>query len=125
MGKEIPAKTPQYFGREVPTSDEQIEEAVKRRREGKSAPNIVVGTKTYEQAQTLVEGFKNIRIDSGITEGGVMLHMNNKWELKRARKYLNQIGLRMNLGITQKEDGRKIIEGMHEIIRRIDNSLDN
>lgn len=119
------AKTPEFFGRSVDTSDEQMEEAVRRQRQKKEAPNVVVGTKTYDQAMSVIEGLKKIGIESGITEGGVMLHMNGKKEVRKADKYLRGLGLSMNLGITPKEDGRNVIGKMHEADRQINNSLDN
>lgn len=121
----MPSRTPEYFGRRIDTSDEQIEETVKRHKQKKDAPNVVVGTNSYDQAMSVIEGLKNIGIESGITEGGIMLHINNRKEVKKAGKYLKGLGLSMNLGITPKEDGRNVIGKMHEVDRQIDNSLDN
>jgi len=118
-------KTPEFFGRNIDTSAEQIEEAVRRQKEKKDAPNVVVGTNSYDQAVSVIEGLKKIGIESGVTEGGIMLHMNNAKEIKKAGKYLKGLGLSMNLGITPKEDGRNVIGKMHETDRQIDNSPDN
>ncbi len=88
-------------------------------------PTLVVSINKYDEAMNLIDKLKTAGVEGNITEGGVNLSIDDPGQLTSAEAILNNLGLQIQVGITNAEAGRHTIHKINTEKKRRNNAPNN